>query len=825
MKKITFLILFILAANKSYSQIRYDTLFTLPVGSGIIYTKVLAPSIPWEINILRIDLNNPLTKIMTAKANDRLAGFERTSSMAARNSFAGHRVVGAINGDFYGGTGIPINIQIRGGQVLRAPASLSTLGFDINNNPMLNIVSLSGRVFNKQNQSISISSVNATRGTDQLILYNRFFGNSTSTNQFGTEVLIQRIGEWFVNDTMRFVVSNRVANTGNMLIPDTTFAVLSGHGSTQTFLTTLNVGDTIKLITTISPGLFRLKELIGGYPRIVRNGINSAVQGFNDEGGPSHTFERHPRTAAGFSADSSQLFLLTVDGRQTISAGMTLVELADFMVQIGVHWGINFDGGGSTTMVVRDSIVNSPSDGGGERSVSNSLLVISKAPQDTLSKLIITPQFMKIYRGSSIQFRTFGSDNYFNPIPLNQSTLTYSLSKNFGTITPTGLFTAGLNADSGYVIVSRGSLKDSAKIIVQSISRISVIPKTFVTDTIRTQEFRMSAFDPDGAPRPLNLTDYTWQVTNPTIASIDAQGRLQGLRSGSTQVIVSYQGVRDTAFATVQVGRGTILLSSLDSLVGWSLQGENIDSIGTNLNLCFSQFSQGRASFKVDYKFTYDPNKVQWVHIKRDIPIFGVPDSIIIDAKSDGMQHHISFIVSDENGELYRINTRKFATDTIFFESLNSIVANAGAMGGGGFFNFPLLLRQISIKLGSTRQANQAYQGTIYLDNLRIAYQSGLTNLTSEDKIINEKNFMLYQNFPNPFNASTVIKWFLPKQNHVTLKIFDVLGNEIATLVDEIKNPGNHEIEFDAGNLPSGIYFNKISIGEITKVNKMILLK
>ncbi|MCW8812709.1 MAG: T9SS type A sorting domain-containing protein, partial [Chlorobium sp.] len=95
------------------------------------------------------------------------------------------------------------------------------------------------------------------------------------------------------------------------------------------------------------------------------------------------------------------------------------------------------------------------------------------------------------------------------------------------------------------------------------------------------------------------------------------------------------------------------------------------------------------------------------------------------------------------------------------------------------------------------------------------------------------KIFSLYQNYPNPFNPSTKIKFTIPsviaretKQSQlVTLKIYDVLGNEISTLVNEEKAAGNYEVDFIADGLPSGIYFYKLQAGSFVETKKMILLK
>ena len=87
------------------------------------------------------------------------------------------------------------------------------------------------------------------------------------------------------------------------------------------------------------------------------------------------------------------------------------------------------------------------------------------------------------------------------------------------------------------------------------------------------------------------------------------------------------------------------------------------------------------------------------------------------------------------------------------------------------------------------------------------------------------KEFVLYQNYPNPFNPITRIAFSIPSNEFVTLKVFDVLGSEIAILVNENKSAGNYEIEFDAGNLTSGIYLYKIQAGNFVVIKKMILMK
>ncbi|OGN89178.1 MAG: hypothetical protein A2Z74_01245 [Chloroflexi bacterium RBG_13_46_9] len=96
-------------------------------------------------------------------------------------------------------------------------------------------------------------------------------------------------------------------------------------------------------------------------------------------------------------------------------------------------------------------------------------------------------------------------------------------------------------------------------------------------------------------------------------------------------------------------------------------------------------------------------------------------------------------------------------------------------------------------------------------------HQSGPTGMPD--------NFALQQNFPNPFNPTTIIRYQLPRSSYVTLKLFDLLGREISVLVDGLKEAGFHEVYLDASRLASGVYFYSMKTGEFNSVKKLLLLR
>ena len=115
-------------------------------------------------------------------------------------------------------------------------------------------------------------------------------------------------------------------------------------------------------------------------------------------------------------------------------------------------------------------------------------------------------------------------------------------------------------------------------------------------------------------------------------------------------------------------------------------------------------------------------------------------------------------------------------------------------------------------------------QGNFSVTSLSVSGPLGIYNFTEIPG-----SFILHQNYPNPFNPVTSIKFQCSVTDFVSLKVYDVLGNEVSTLVNEIKSAGNHEVIFDgtsaAGGLPSGVYFYTLKIGNFSETKRMTMLK
>lgn len=758
------------------SQVKFDTVSVKEVSAGVFHYFVQEKNVPWNINFLKIDLHNPNIKIKTIKAEDKLVARETTSSMAARSSNDTNLVVGAINADFFDGDGIPVGAQVSDGQLVSSSVapSWTKIGFDINKNPMIGRINFSGEVIASGHKN-ALNAVNQTRSADFLVLYNSFFGASTNTNEWGTEISLKPITSWIVNDTVILVVKNKFQRIGNASI-NPGEVVLSGHGLAENFINNfIQVGDTIKLVVKLNSGLSKLWQMVSGFPIILKNGVNYALQGYSEENG-SATFatDRHPRTAAGISADSNYLFLAVVDGRQIISKGMSLIEFADFFKRIGAYNAVNLDGGGSSTILVRNKIVNFPSDGT-ERKVSNCLLVLTK--------------------------------------------------------------------------------EDFA------FSELKIFPDSVLTEINKNIQFKLSAKDVYGYANAVKFSDINYELTNSSIGSIDANGNFTPLADGESYLIVTKGAIADTAKIIVKTKTSAEKLDGFGSIGSWKMTGKNIDTLNSSIEISNVFFSEGNSSLKINYSYEYQSGNSYWIYLNNDFPIWGVPEKIVVDAKSDGWNHSVAFVATDENGEEFAFLSNKTPTQTEFFDSLTAATKNPVKINSASNFFYPITIKQIAITLANDRQPGKIYSGSIYFDNFRVVYPSPV-DVESEKYF--PVNFALEQNYPNPFgnpihsaNSSTTIKYSIPnllltgsktqpdnvtlsrsgklqsnlsmREMNVTLKVFDILGREVATLVNESKPAGTYEVKFDASaygrKMSSGIYFYRLTCGDYSVSKKLVFLK
>ena len=370
-----------------------DTAPSREIAPGVSYRQITDPRGPWVMNLVRVDLRRPDIEIRGARALDQLQGRERVSDMVRRVDATGVRVVAAVNADFFElKSGENENNQVIAGEwwkglkVTDSPYDTydnahTQFGIDAARRPLMDRFILDARAWDRGAMTpILTLNFNPSGKPEGTALYTSRYGTTTplDTTRKTAEAVLESAGKR--GDTLLFVRRGAVSAASGSSIPaDGAVLAAYGAGARAKEVQAMANGDTVKILLATVPRIAHgsaPRMIIGGWPRILRDGENVASDASTVEGTLSGNAEaRHPRTAVGFSRDSSTLLLLTVDGRSENSGGMTLVELADMMRQLGAWQAMNFDGGGSTTMVIDGKVVNHPSDKEGERTVGNALLI------------------------------------------------------------------------------------------------------------------------------------------------------------------------------------------------------------------------------------------------------------------------------------------------------------------------------------------------------------------------------------------------------------------------------------------------------------------
>jgi hypothetical protein len=374
---------------------------------GVSLRRIVRADGPVTMHVLEADLRRRELTVRAVRACDRGTGRERPSAIARRLRSEGIDVIAVINAGFFdleGGTGASeSNVVVdgdiaKGVEITDSPFDKvdnvhSQFGFTAKRNPLIDRFRLTATVVSPRGRW-ELATVNGAPVADKVALYTGWsdrappFPSRLRSAAVPLELVAGRGADGRPaanNGVWRYRV---LASGARDTVTDTTGtrALLVGTGSAADGVSRLKSGDVVTVTARFSPDRGALQALVGGWPRIVAGGMNVAAAADSVEGTfPRFAAARHPRSAVGFSRDSATLFLVAVDGRQTESAGMTLVELANALIRLGVHDALNLDGGGSTALVVGDTVVNKPSDQTGERPVGDVLVITREKPTGVYS--------------------------------------------------------------------------------------------------------------------------------------------------------------------------------------------------------------------------------------------------------------------------------------------------------------------------------------------------------------------------------------------------------------------------------------------------------
>ncbi|MDU5806298.1 MAG: stalk domain-containing protein [Peptoniphilus harei] len=456
---IALILFFLLISSNVFAENKL--LFQEPIAPGVVrYTyQVKRNKKNAETNVIKVDLNNPHVKINTVAGGGTYTNKATVSQMANRTN-----AVALVNGDFFTMKlqGAPLGPSVINGEIKSSPAVLTDLwsfGIDSNNRAFIDLTKFVGSVTATNGKSFPIDGLNKTiywyqpskeySHQSKIQMYDSFWTSKTRGDKTTGELLLSE------NNVVEQISYRKNLN---MAVPKGKKILQFSENAEKFMQDNVKVGDKLGITTNIEPNR-NWKMMIGGHALLVENGaIKKYTKDINSIDGV------RARTAVGISQDGKTVYIVTAEGRTKRSAGLTISELAQFMLDLGVDKAMNLDGGGSTAMAVRNlgdlnrTRATNPERNGAERKVVNGLGVYNTSKN---TGLIAGGKFesdVDTIVGEQLNLKLKSAwDEFLNPIDIKSRTYTISDSSNGANIlngqtylplTP-GKFAINLKADKG----------------------------------------------------------------------------------------------------------------------------------------------------------------------------------------------------------------------------------------------------------------------------------------------------------------------------------------------------------------------------------------
>lgn len=818
MKKINLLFTFLLFFLYGIAQERVvldgdsyliDTLSHYNVGPGTQYTSLSLKKdgAPLKVFVLEIDSQNPHLKFEAVTSNDSIRGTERPSTMAKRKTKSGATFFAGTNGDFYNtsapNVGVPINGFMTGGEVGRAPiTSRAAVAFTSGNNVIMRPMQFSGTVTVNGGESLNISHVNDTRGDNQLVFFNSIKGQNTGTNSYGTEVLISiPNNEWSVNKgILKAKVLAKYTGVGSNAIPKGQ-AILSGHGTAQVFLEKLSVDDEIDLDLKMtypydSDQLLQFSELVGGDQLMIKNGAHTSY----------NWAERHPRTAIGYSQDKSKIYMVVVDGRSSISVGVTSKQLGDLMLFCGAYDALNLDGGGSSCMYVKEyGQVNYPSDGT-ERAVGNALFAVSTAPDDDVVNILRFQDYKLEVPAYAKMKPTILGYNQYGVLINTDVAASFSCSSDLGEINEKGEFVASGSANEGVLKASFNGVEVSQRVVINRNPSIA-----FKLDTVLVNNLKEYAIEVIGT---VNTKSYyidplalNWTIEDPTVCQI-VNGHLSGILDGSTKVVGKMGDFSDTLYAVSQtVSANPFVQEKFEDTSSFTLTGSStIKSLALTNSDIPSSWSHGG---KISY--TYTSGRLSQFTLSKPMALYSLPDTISVTLNMNNVSLNRALLFLRPNNET--LNRSVELTVTAGKDMVSTFIMSDFLPDATDFSSYPIYFDKIVFYLNDGGHTNNTdYQ--FYLKDVKLGYEN--VNVSIDEHSIVSDDYIIY---PNPIRRGEFVTIKLKNSLDSKVTVYSLLGQVLYQSTFSKQNT----IVLPTGAFAEGTHLFKVEQGGSVTVKKILI--
>ena len=683
-----------------------DTLFYSYVGPGTTQTSLMLTSGSKQLRVFYtdVDITNPYVSIKAVSAKDKFAGSETVSQMAKRKDAPGARYYIGVNGDFWytGGTtkrgesyvGGSISSCIAEGTVYRAQSNDGEYQFtiDAQQHPSMGSVQFGGTIANASGASMAISGVNRDAVNNAITIYNPTYFAGTNTASGCAEVQVRYVDgddsfAWGKN--CKLVVVNSPSTSGDMDVPSEGL-VLTGLGTGATFISALSQGDTLTMCMTASLGGIALNpmQVISGQPWVLQNGK------IYNNGDASV----HPRTVLGYSQDGKTVIFMVVDGRSTISDGITTAGLGALMQYAGAYNALNVDGGGSSCLYSSAlGVRNVPSDGR-ERADANGIFAVSNAPDDSVvSQIRFVDWALNIPKYGTYTPKFYGYNQYGMLVDTDLQGVTIACSSNVGTIKNGNTFFAQGEGTGTITATYQGHTATLPVSVLQSAGGIQLVNDSVITDTYRTYKVQLQStvLDKTMAIDPAALT---WKSTNESVVKVDpATGVLQGVADGTASVIGTLGDIADTLKVIVE--RPTAHVMAIDpnlDVTTWKFS----QSGGKNA----TETANGNGG--ITYSYTGSSSRASKIVLSKELRLWSLPDTVRL--RINPGEATFKNVVFGLRAAGQNLSYQTVTPDTIIAGKEMTIdVPTSSWLDASDMANYPITLQSIQLNMNSSTSGKQ----------------------------------------------------------------------------------------------------------------------
>ncbi len=635
-----------------------DVYYERMVGKGVKHIYEFIKEKPYQINILEITLNQPEIKIEAEKGKDQLFEGEKVASIAKRENKENNIIIGAVNADFWGTKYITIGFMVDDNTIYKKPhTNRASFFMDESGTPYIDYLTLELELISGD-KKFKIDSLNSPEIDSDSILFSSRAYSKTPKDKPRYEIILKQISEKFIpNVDCNVEVLQIKENSSETAIEGGQF-ILSISAEKSSEFMSLTPGTKLVLKPTIPEFSKPIILAVGGGPRLLKEG-NVDINYEFETIGKNFCTDLHPRTALGYNLNQNKMWLMTVDGRQpSISIGMNLYEMADYLKKLGATEAINLDGGGSTTMWVRGDIVNSPSDATGPRTVTNALLVICSAQKGDAAYISIEPENILIPEKSKINFNAFAYDQYYNPVDIKTDGIQWILSSEINAnINKKGLLEA--KSESAGTLIAKYKEKNISAYTPVKISKIGFIesePAKVIIESGEEKSVKIKLFSKnkenllfskDSFKIKCNADFFDYRFT-------DDEMQIRGIKKGKDKITFECGDVKYHLPVLVDYLTSQSVIGfepeDIDKNV-YSLTGNYYDTAKTKLSAEKGNKKEGNGSLRLDYSMISGGTTAIYLGINKTLP--GEPTKIGLWVYGDGGKAWLRSEISDKDGEIF----------------------------------------------------------------------------------------------------------------------------------------------------------------------------